>query len=228
MTCVTEQTCNRSLAHLSEQEGSIMRHALIADSRNYWERRYRSGRHSGAGSYNELATYKAQVINAYVVEHRISVVVELGCGDGNQLSLAAYPFYIGLDVASTIVNSTRLRFRNDPSKAFVLYDFRRGPPDDLVGDLAVSLDVLYHLVEFEVFVKYIDDLFAVATRHVIIYSSDVNHWQASHVLSRRFAQYISLRYPCWYLAKHLDKPDQLRPKDGRFFAEFFMYRRHGL
>ena len=35
-------------------------------SRNYWENRYHAGGNSGAGSYNLLAKFKAEVINDYV------------------------------------------------------------------------------------------------------------------------------------------------------------------
>lgn len=54
-------------------------------SNNYWERRYQSGKNSGAGSYSKLADFKANIINSFVLEHNITHVIEFGCGDGNQL-----------------------------------------------------------------------------------------------------------------------------------------------
>ena len=68
-------------------------------SAKYWELRYRRGGNSGAGSYNNLAKFKANFLNNFVIENHIKSVIEWGCGDGHQLSLASYPQYIGYDVS---------------------------------------------------------------------------------------------------------------------------------
>ena len=54
-------------------------------SDDYWEERYSKGKNSGAGSYNELARFKAEVLNGFVQKQNIRSVIEFGCGDGNQL-----------------------------------------------------------------------------------------------------------------------------------------------
>lgn len=72
-------------------------------SRTYWDRRYAFGGYSGAGSSGRLAAFKAETLNRFVEQHGIGSVVELGCGDGNQLSLGAYPFYLGIDVSREAV-----------------------------------------------------------------------------------------------------------------------------
>src|SRR5687767_4284814 len=86
--------------------GSVARvvHCHIASyqfvsSSNYWERRYRKGRSSGAGSHGRLARFKADVLNEFVEKNCIKSVVEFGCGDGAQLSLANYPAYLGIDAS---------------------------------------------------------------------------------------------------------------------------------
>ena len=68
-------------------------------SGTYWETRYSGGGNSGAGSYGQLAEFKAEVINDFVISKGISSIIEFGCGDGNQLLLARYPRYTGLDVS---------------------------------------------------------------------------------------------------------------------------------
>src|SRR5262245_1129130 len=78
-------------------------------SSQYWEERYARGGTSGAGSYGRLAQFKADVINGHVRAHNVARVVELGCGDGNQLSLAQYPSYLGLDVSSTAVQACKAK-----------------------------------------------------------------------------------------------------------------------
>ncbi len=65
----------------------------------YWNGRYKAGGNSGIGSYGRLAEFKAEIINNFVADYEIHTVIEWGCGDGNQLSLAQYPQYIGFDVS---------------------------------------------------------------------------------------------------------------------------------
>src|ERR1700744_3995435 len=80
---------------------------LSGSSSSYWESRYASGGNSGVGSYAQFARFKADVLNTFVAEHKVQSVIEFGCGDGNQLKLAAYPKYLGLDVSETIVAKCR-------------------------------------------------------------------------------------------------------------------------
>jgi hypothetical protein len=68
-----------------------------------------------------LATGKARFLNAFVKGNDVQAVIELGCGDGNQLPLAAYPQYIGLDVSKTAIELCKIRFAGDPGKSFFLY-----------------------------------------------------------------------------------------------------------
>ena len=65
-------------------------------SESYWQNRYEAGRNSGDGSYSQLAEFKADNLNAFVFENAITSVIEYGCGDGNQLSLAKYSKYTDL------------------------------------------------------------------------------------------------------------------------------------
>src|SRR5579864_6395854 len=72
-------------------------------SQTYWDQRYAEGGTSGSGSYGEQAAFKAEILNGFVARHGIQSVIEFGCGDGNQLSLASYPSYVGLDVSRTAI-----------------------------------------------------------------------------------------------------------------------------
>ena len=69
------------------------------DSKKYWQERYVKGGNSGAGSYGEFASYKANVINNFVRDNNVETVLELGCGDGNQLALFDIPVYVGQDIS---------------------------------------------------------------------------------------------------------------------------------
>ena len=88
------------------------------DISTYWENRYKAGKTSGGGSYGRLAEFKAAVLNDCVERQDVKTVVEFGCGDGNQLSLARYPVYTGYDVSETAVQLCKAKFANDPSKQF--------------------------------------------------------------------------------------------------------------
>ena len=101
--------------------------------------RYAGGDDSGVGSYGEFAAFKGEVLNDLVREQRVESVIEFGCGDGNQLSLAAYPRYLGLDVSPTAVARCRDRFAHDATKSFRLMS----EYDDEIADLALSLSKLY-------------------------------------------------------------------------------------
>jgi SAM-dependent methyltransferase len=191
----------------------------------YWERRYGAGGNSGAGSYSHLAEFKAQVLNSFVERERVESVVEFGCGDGNQLALSRYPQYTGYDVSESAVRICRDKFRDDPTKQFHLVSEYNGH----TADLALSLDVLFHLVEDPVFERYMHRLFESADTFVGIYSSNSNtnpSDQSVHVRHRRFTDWVDTHRPDWKLILHV--PNAF-PYDGDYtktsFAEFFFYKR---
>lgn len=199
-------------------------------SSNYWEQRYAEGRDSGSGSEGRLAEYKADFLNKFVETNGIESVVEFGCGDGRQLSYANYKRYTGLDVSESALQLCREKFRDDPSKRFVLADsfVENLTSDDDRVDLALSLDVIYHLVEFAVFEKYIADLFAAATEWVIIYSSNYDAKQdKAHVLHRKFTDHIADNIEGWSLHEHLKNKYAFESGDSQTTsrADFFVYRR---
>jgi SAM-dependent methyltransferase len=192
-------------------------------SGDYWERRYRSGLSSGDGSYGELAAFKARVLNQFVSQHDVRTVLELGCGDGNQLSLASYPSYIGLDVSARAVELCMERFAADPSKAFMWYDPARTLRLDRIlgADLTLSLDVVYHLLEDSSYESYLRDLFGCARRYAIVYSSDrADERPAPHVRHRKFTETVARTQPQFRL---IEKIANVHPDDT--FADFFIYER---
>ena len=178
-------------AKLSHLPGfSYARRLAFPGSASFWERVYREGGTSGPGSYGRLAEFKAEILNEFVQTRNIRTVIEFGCGDGAQLQRAVYPEYVGVDVASGSIDRCSALFAQDASKRFYLAN---ALPKDLGGfDLALSLDVIYHLVEDEVFDLYMRRLFGAAQQHVIIYSS--NHdalAEGPHVRHRNFTAWIA-------------------------------------
>ena len=197
----------------------------FVDSGNYWEQRYQANGNSGAGSYGRLAEFKAEVLNDFVRKQQINSVIEYGCGDGNQLTLANYPSYIGVDVSPQAIALCTERFKPDGSKSFLL----SGESEGQKAELALSLDVIYHLVEDLTFERYMEELFRTGTRHVVIYSSnhsDNSSTRVKHVRHRRFTDWVTENATEFELINHLPNkypydatnPDQTRFADFYFFA----------
>lgn len=201
---------------------------LWKGSASYWNERYVNGGDSGAGSYNRLADYKAQIINEFVKKNHIETVIEWGCGDGNQLSLSNYPNYIGYDVSPQAIKICKKKFKDDPSKKFVCSNALFFKPK--TADLSLSLDVLYHLIEDDVFEKYMKQLFSSSKKYVIIYScNDTDHvTEAIHVKHRKFTQWIAENVSQNWILKDFIKnkyPFNANDPDNTSWSDFFIYEK---
>ncbi len=197
--------------------------AVFPGSETYWENRYLAGADSGVGSYGFFAEFKADVLNKFVLKNNVQTVIEFGCGDGNQLSLASYNEYLGFDISNTTIVKCREKFKSDKQKSFGLMSEYNGEK----ADLALSLDVIYHLVEDEVFEDYMKMLFEASNRFVIIYSSnseDNSGYEGTHIRHRKFTEWVQVHLQNWELVEHL--PNRY-PYRGDYrkgsFAEFFIY-----
>lgn len=194
----------------------------------YWEQRYREGRTSGNGSYGQLADFKANVINELISTEKIRTVLELGCGDGNQLAKINAERYCGVDVSATVIDKCREVFKNDSTKSFcTLTDFDRDPRS---ADLTLSLDVLYHLVEDRIFEDYLHKLFDSANTHCIIYSCNEEPLETDppHVRRRIFTRWVEENKTDWRLVsiRFNDFPFA-RLKNGKnsSMSDFYFYKR---
>lgn len=192
---------------------------------DYWERRYANGGNSGVGSYSFFADFKAEVLNRFVREHDVRSVIEFGCGDGNQLALARYPAYLGLDVSATAVRMCRARFAQDATKRFATVEEYVGE----TAELALSLDVIYHLVEDAIYERYMGALFDAATRYAIVYASDTDDnrgYVGTHVRHRKFTEWVQAKRPDFELFGRVPNRYPYRGDYRRgSFADFYFYRR---
>lgn len=201
-----------------------VQHWRFRGSADFWESRYQTGGNSGAGSYGRFAEFKAEVLNAFVAERGVQSVIEFGCGDGNQLRLARYPHYSGYDISERAVASCIEAFEGDRTKRFRpmrAYDGEQ-------AELALSLDVVYHLVEDGVFAEYMRTLFGAATRFVIVYSSNATSIpnSAPHVRHRVFTEWVEANAPEWRLAKRVPNRYPFRGDHTTgSFADFYIFER---
>lgn len=197
----------------------------FTDSKNYWIDRYESGGNSGVGSYNQLAEFKAGIINEFIEKNKVKSVIEFGCGDGNQLRMAKYPRYAGYDISQKAIDICCELFKNDASKSFSILDKYKGE----TADLALSLDVIYHLIEDEIFSNYMHLLFDSAEKFVIVYSSDTDlneNNQATHVKHRCFTRWVINNKPDWQLMQKVPNQYPLsRENNEGSFADFFIFEK---
>jgi hypothetical protein len=205
----------RSVAHRVRRSILIRR---FPGSAEYWERRYSTGGNSGAGSYGTTAEFKAEVLNSFVANHQVSTVVEFGCGDGHQLSLSEYPSYVGVDVSKKAIAICQSRFHGDSTKRFVTSSDSSG----IHADLALSLDVILHLVEDEVFDAYMRSLFTAADKYVVVFSSNLDERPSAHVRHRLFLDWVAGNQPSFDLISTVNNP---RVVDEDSDADFYFFSR---
>ncbi|MCV7211817.1 hypothetical protein H7J75_24685 [Mycolicibacterium canariasense] len=197
----------------------------FTSSQDYWERRYRLGGNSGAGSYNRLARFKADYLNEFVAANGIDSVIEFGSGDGSQLALAKYPSYVGVDVSETVLANTRAMFAGNPAIQFL---HTSEVTENHRAELALSLDVIYHLVEDVTFDAYMRQLFDAATKFVIVYASNEDKpWSSPHVRHRQFTKWVERNRSDFGLIERIPNPYPYSEKDpeNTSFADFFAFRK---
>lgn len=183
----------------------------------YWELRYKLRGSSGAGSYGEIARYKADFLNAFCHEYHIEDVLEFGCGDGAQLERANYKRYTGVDISRTAIRQCRDRFSSDLTRRFFHLDDFPGE----MADLVLSLDVIYHLVEDSVFQDHLDAVFSSARKFVVIFST--NHSQrskpgATHVRHRVISTVCTDAFHDFDLVQKPDKDSCEQSVEAGFYV----------
>lgn len=196
------------------------------NSKKYWEQRYHSKLTSGTGSYGRLAEFKAEVINEFVEDHSVKSVIDLGCGDGNQLKLAKYPNYVGFDVTNEAIKICENKFKTDKSKLFFNYKILK--KKEFQAELVISLEVIFHLIEDAVYHEYMINLFKLSSKYVIIYSSNYNEIIADHVVCRKFTDWIDENQKDnFVLIQNIKNrfPFDENDQSQTAFSEFFIYKK---
>ena len=158
----------------------------------YWQKRYASGRNSGAGSYGANAEYKSSVINEIVEREGIQSVLEFGCGDGNQLTYYRFPRYVGLDVTQEAVDMCSAKFADDPTKSFQYYT----PGEHLTlgsFDMTMAVEVLMHVTRDDDYFQTLQAILDNSLRWVVLIDPlwPVREYQkGSHEKHRQLLQFL--------------------------------------
>jgi SAM-dependent methyltransferase len=202
----------------------------VFDPTIYWQWRYRAGGNSGAGSRGRLADFKAAIVNDLIAANRVRTMIDFGCGDGVQMAMLgaaqADLEYLGVDVSPEALAFCRSRAGGDPRRRFMDWADFIAEISLPVADLTISMDVIYHLTDDEIFHTYLDHLFGCARQLVLIYASNLEARPLDiHVRHRRFTDTVRHRYPEWRLAAILPNRfgfDPARPNETSF-ADFYIY-----
>jgi len=185
----------------------------------YWENRYAKGGNSGSGSRGNLAVFKAKIINDFISEKNIKSIVDLGCGDGHMLMMYdSSPKYIGQDISITIIDNMKKIFYDE----FYVY------PYPIKAELGLSIDVLFHITNYDEFIEYIKNLFNWSEKYVIIYAFDEDRSEfQSHYKPRKFTTVIEELCPDWEL-KNIIKNEYPVSEFGLAigsYSDFYIYEK---
>lgn len=195
-------------------------------SLDYWRNRYAVGQKSGAGSYGEMAQFKAETLNSFTYRNSVESCIEFGCGDGNQLELLTIPKYLGLDVASGAIDICTKKFNADDSKSFAVYlPSHFTNKGFLQAELTLSMDVILHLIEEEAYESYMQNLFIASTKYVAIFTTATDMQPAKmavHNFFRDHRSWVSSHAPQFREVEVGLAPEHLKyPKE----TGFYFYRR---
>lgn len=162
------------------------------DAQEYWEGRYASGKTSGAGSRGLVAKQRADFINEFIQEHDIKSVVDWGVGDGYLLELLSLKNdqYLGVDLSATAIGINMLRFGR---YQWLKWNPLRSPYVTVEAEMALSIDVIFHLVSDHDYAAYMEALSASATRFLLVCSPDEEadpEISGEHILWRKWTPYI--------------------------------------
>jgi predicted O-methyltransferase YrrM len=172
------------------------------DSKKYWNDRYIKGQTSDTESYNKLAQFKADIINEFVGKNQIKSIIDYGIDDGNLLKLfnTEKLIYTGIDVSEFIISECKEKFKDDKTKNFIHVN---NIDNQLKADLVLSCDVICHLIEDNVYEEYMDNLFSMSKKYVIIYAPNMNKEEDIHVKKREFIEYIFDNYTTFNLVERI-------------------------
>lgn len=197
------------------------------DSKSYWSHRYQKGQNSGAGSYGRLAIFKATTLNEFIEKNKIQTLIDLGCGDGNQLSMLVVPGYLGIDVSETVIDKNRDVHGSTGRRFMTLDEFKKSTEK---AHLTVSMDVIYHLTEEDVYQDYMQLLFDSSEKFCIIYScnEEAVASDAPHLRRRKFTNWVEANRSEWNLKQIVcnDYPfkDMQNPRETSI-SDFYIYKK---
>jgi len=177
-------------------------HKNSTSSHQYWADRYlhtNFQNSSGNGRLKFRLSYKAKMLNKIFKTYEITKVADFGCGDGLLASKLKITKYYGIEINSEIVDNLKNKFLGKNEFEFST-KFESQWRNKI--DASISVDVIFHLIEEDVYQKYMNELFFADAKYVVIRA--YNHksqgtGRNSHILHREFLNTIKKYFPNYNL-----------------------------
>lgn len=183
-------------------------------AKEYWEKRYRSGRTSGMGSYGKNGKRKTEIVNNYIKKYSIKSILDLGCGDGNQTKmLKGFEKYVGYDISEYVIELCSIKFSDNNAIKFYT-DINKLP----TAELCLSLDVIYHILDEVDFVKHMSLLFTKSTKYVLIFSTECTGKLNKYILHHKFKDYIKMHHSDFELIEIINGAT-------KYSTAFYLYKK---
>jgi len=132
--------------------------------KDYWESRYTGGGTSGEGSIGIQREWKWRVITSFLPH--IDHVIDVGCGNLSFWEGRDCSDYVGIDISETVIAQNRIRHPK--------WTFYSSAAENLIPDIKRScvfcFDLLFHIMNDEVFIKILNNLCLYSTDYIFIYT----------------------------------------------------------
>jgi 2-polyprenyl-3-methyl-5-hydroxy-6-metoxy-1,4-benzoquinol methylase len=138
--------------------------------RAYWDDRYRRGGTSGRGSVGALRDWKWKVIRKYT---DLNDAVDVGCGDLSFWADRKCANYVGIDISPYIIERNR---GARPCWKFICA--QADVTQDVKADVILCLDLLFHIMSDESYVRTLRNLASYSKRYVFIYTLRENPFRS--------------------------------------------------
>jgi SAM-dependent methyltransferase len=157
----------------------------VNDLAGYWQERYLAGKGSGPSSRGDIAAAKTDRINR-LLDGTTRTVVDWGVGDGTVAAGIYADRYLGVDITQAALDLAREACGPRPGWSWLLIDPHTPPPLTVHADLALSLDVLFHLTDDQAYQTYLRLLFGSAPT-ALIRASNYEAPRDDHMRRRRWS-----------------------------------------
>lgn len=134
-----------------------------------WDEHYKSGGKSGDPSdYAKSREWKHSIISKYC-DIKSNSIIDIGCGDLQFWQGRKPAKYTGIDISPTIIASHIEKY---PDRRFIC-----ASSDELLdisADMVMCFDMLWHIIDDEVYINTIRNMAVYSKRYIIIYTWNSN------------------------------------------------------
>jgi hypothetical protein len=161
--CTSPVTAESVIEVRSEIE-KILGESSITKEQVFWDKQYKKGRTSGEGSVGVFRTWKHEKIRKYT--DLDSLIIDVGCGDLSFWYDKPPEKYIGIDISENIIAKNRAKhpdhvFINEPAQKLI---------PNIKAPVVLCLDVLFHIMNDDTYVKILQNLCEYSTELIFIYT----------------------------------------------------------